>query len=229
MEKTIDILAIMKLLIQLLKILFFGPNNAMQLEWARQVVHDCLRALVRFPIAFPYEKRREIENNLRDANLCEKFDPIRAKWQPEQDWETIIKMLIEFCLVIIHQWSPKPEPPGPPVPPDEAHLEEYVRDWILANVDEPGRQQRCVALTKAMLASLNEFRNDPPATLERARSLLRQVVTKNVTDNHHAWLSFSAMIDQTLTDITEVEPDLSMPELIILWQKIANGIAQASL
>ncbi len=226
--QQVDLGFLLRIIIQLLKILFFGPNTAQRLSWLRDALSAVLHLAGTFPEKFPYETRREIEEKLREANLCEQSDEMRDKWKPQQDWEVIIKLALELVLQLVHDWSPKPDPPTPP-PPPETDLAKHVRDWVKANVKDPNMKPQAKRLAIDIAKGVAQISRSPKEkTPDSARETMRQVATNSIGGAHAEWLAFSGIIDAYLDDLAVARRGLGVKDLLTLWTKISQGLEAAS-
>jgi len=211
---------------KIVKTLCTGDLPFDQAQWLVQTSANLATDIVSFFAVFTPRTREQIFNTLKETNYCKTIGPALDAWTPKDEWDIIIKLVIELVLNLIHKYSPdNPSPVPPPPGPDES-LVEYVRNYLEKHIHEPNKHRTATALAREMRRTIVDFKKKAPTTTEEARSRMRIACHEAAGYAHPDFDDLSNALHTRIEKIADEKPPLDLNHHIALWESICSGLEE---
>jgi len=228
MDPELPVLKLIRILRELFALLFGGENAAPRLAWLRDALAAVLHLAGSFPDKFDAKARKRIEDQLKERNYCHQADEMRETWTPQQDWEAILKLVLELVMILVHEYSPNPPEPEPdPDNPDEG-IKELARRYVERTIQHPCKFTTAKELAGAMFKCIDEIENTKPISHAEARAEMRKACSPIPQEGIDEWKAFSAFIDAYIDGLHLDGGSLEGNDLIRIWTQIAHGLREAT-
>lgn len=217
-----------RLIFRIIEILCCGRNKQARIQWCFHAIAAITDLATSFLQVFDVRTRCEIETKLRAANFSAELKPKMATWKPQSDWDTILKLVIELVLQILHDFSPPGPTPPPPGPEPDQDIEKYVYNWVNANIKTPDVKKRARDLAHRIQLTVERITKDPPPFIESARAHMRLDCDLTIPNKELGWHTFSQIMHRYIQDIDEDRKPMTLAKLLDLWTHIAAGLLEVA-
>lgn len=205
-----------------------GRHREEKLKWLIDLISTIAMLIIEFLKAFDDQTQRQIKNKLKEANFSKHINEHMEDWKPKGDLEPLLKLFLDLLLSLLHQFSPDDPDPIPPAPTPNDEIGEYTEKYIRNHILDSQKGKTAQAIANGIDQALKLMTEHPPQTLPQARAIVRQSTHKFYPFPSDEWTAFSTNLADHLEFLQQLDPELSITDILALWARIAEGCRAAA-
>ena len=205
-----------------------GKKRTEKLNWITNFLQMSVALLIDALNVFDKPTVDEIKGKLKAANHSKDVDKLIRDWDPHEEWDVLLKILIDLIMRLLHTLSPPDPEPIPPAPDPDTDMAAFTEDFITNTIVDPEKKDKARKIHSVLTAAVKSFTAKPPASIEEARAILRTKMNYALPDASQEWLELSEFIADALIELDNLQNGLTIPELLARWLQVAEGARRAS-